>query len=193
MNRLQRDRESAQRFVYSRTIGVLLVMIVVLALLGRTPWCSCGGLSPWSWQVQSRHNSRHLIDPYTFTHVLHGLLFFAALRPLASRLSRSQRFLTATIVEAAREILENTPMIIDRYRATTISLDYYGDSIANSVADVIACLCGYAIASRLRWYYSVALFVIVEIGLLITIRDSLLLNIIMLAYPNDTILQWQAK
>ena len=98
----------------------------------------------------------------------------------------------AAVIEAAWEILENTPLIIERYRATTISLDYYGDSIANSVFDLLACIIGYAIASRLRWFYSLAILIVVEVVLLATIRDSLLLNVIMLVWPSDAILQWQS-
>ncbi|WP_286177592.1 DUF2585 family protein [Rhodopirellula sp. JC639] len=166
-------------------------MAIVLWRMGRTPWCECGGDSPWSGEIVSRHNSQHLIDPYSFTHVLHGILFFAVLWPLRHWLNARARLIAAALVEAGWEILENTPMIIERYRQATISLDYYGDSIANSVADLLACLAGYMIASRLRWYYSLALLVVVEAVLLATIRDSLLLNIIMLVWPNDAIREWQ--
>jgi len=176
-----------------KTSLVIAVLAGVLWMLGRTLWCGCGQPVPWSWQVESRHNSQHLIDPYTFTHLLHGVVFFAVLSPLAGRVSGPTRWLIATVIEAAWEVLENTPLIIERYRAATISLDYYGDSIANSVFDVIACLVGYAITSRLRWYSSAALFVLVEAVLLVTIRDSLLLNVIMLVAPSETILQWQSS
>ena len=171
---------------------IALLMATALWLLGRTPWCQCGEYLPWSWEVDSRHNSQHLLDPYSFTHVLHGILFFAAFWPLRQRLSERIRLVAASVVEAAWEILENTPMIIERYRATTISLDYYGDSIANSLFDLLACITGYAIASRLRWFYSLAILLVVEAVLLATIRDSLLLNVIMLVWPSDAILQWQS-
>ncbi|QDV85097.1 hypothetical protein TBK1r_40510 [Stieleria magnilauensis] len=181
----------------ARPLGLDVVMIAILMaaalwMLGRTPWCQCGEYSPWSWDINSQHNSQHLIDPYFFTHVLHGVLFFAALWPLRHRLSDGIRLKLAVVFEAAWEILENTPLIIERYRATTISLDYYGDSIANSVFDLLACITGYAIASRLRWTYSLALLIVVEVVLLATIRDSLLLNVIMLVWPSDAILQWQS-
>lgn len=138
------------------------------------------------------HNSQHLIDAYTFTHVLHGLLLCGVLWLLSDRLSSQVRWIAAAAIEAAWEILENTPLIIDRYRAATISLDYYGDSIANSVFDLLACMTGYAIASQLRWYYVFALGCVVEVALLMTIRDSLLLNVIMLVYPSEAILHWQS-
>lgn len=174
-------------------IGIIaLTMVAVLWWLGRTPWCKCGSYSPWSWDIYSQHNSQHLIDPYFFSHVLHGFLFFAALWPLRHRLSVRARFALAGLVEAAWEILENTPMVIHRYREATISLDYFGDSIANSVFDLIACQLGYIIASRLRWYYTLAIFVVVELVLLATIRDCLILNVIMLVYPSQAILEWQS-
>jgi len=172
---------------------VLAVTGLILWALGRTFWCGCGEPVPWSWQVQSRHNSQHLIDPYAFTHVLHGVLLFGTLYPLAGRLSESARWMAATLIEAGWEVLENTPMIIERYRTATVSLDYYGDSIANSLFDIVACLIGYAITARLRWYSSVALFVIVEVVLVLTIRDSLLLNVIMLVLPSDALLEWQSN
>ncbi|KAA5541057.1 DUF2585 family protein [Roseiconus nitratireducens] len=171
---------------------IIATMAAVLWLMGRTPWCKCGQLVPWSWTVQSMHNSQHLIDPYTFTHVLHGFIFFAALWPLRSRLTAPVRITIACVIEGLWEILENSPLIIERYRAATISLDYYGDSIANSVFDVLACLLGYAIASKLRWQTATMIFLAVEVTLLLTIRDSLLLNVIMLTFPMDAILQWQS-
>lgn len=193
-NRLADDQNSdEQNRLPILEIGlVLFTMVAVLWALGRTPWCKCGGVSPWSWEVYSQHNSQHLIDPYFFTHVLHGFIFYAALWPLRHWLSWRVRLLTTAVIEAGWEILENSPMIITRYREATISLDYYGDSIANSTFDLLACLIGFAIASRLRWYYTVAIFVAVEAGLLLTIRDNLLLNVIMLIYPSDQILQWQS-
>ena len=169
-----------------------LAMVAVLLWLGRRPWCKCGGFSPWSWEIYSQHNSQHLIDPYFFSHVLHGFVFFAVLWPLRHRFSGATRLVAAGAVEAMWEILENSPMVIQRYREATISLDYFGDSIANSIFDLIACLLGYTIASRLRWYYVLAIFVIVELVLLATIRDCLVLNVIMLVCPSQAILDWQS-
>lgn len=177
-------------------------MVVILLAMGRQLWCSCGTMAPWSWQIYSEHNSQHLIDPYSFTHVLHGVVFFAVLWPLRNRSIRvgnqslavtaGFRLCIALTVEAAWEVLENTSMVIERYRATTISLDYYGDSVANSMSDLAACALGYWFASRVRWQASLILFVTVETALLITIRDSLVLNVIMLVWPIDAILHWQS-
>ncbi len=179
-----------------------LVMTIILLAMGRHWWCQCGSLVPWSWQIYSQHNSQHWVDPYSFTHFLHGLVFYAALSPLRQRsysilgrpvvLTPLICLALALAVEAGWEILENTPWVIDRYRAATISLDYYGDSIANSLSDLFACLLGYLAANRLRWQISLALFVIIEVTLLMTIRDSLLLNVVMLVYPIDAILNWQS-
>lgn len=191
--------ESLEQTSASRKKAVLIyvalfgAMVTLLRSMGRQWWCHCGQLTPWSWDIWSSHNSQHLIDPYFFTHVLHGVIFFWCLRPLASRLSPTTRFRIALLIEAGWEILENSPVIIDRYRAATISLDYFGDSIANSVFDLIACGLGYLIASSLRWYWSLLLFAIVELTLLFTIRDTLILNVIMLVYPIEAMKTWQAS
>lgn len=177
---------------WGKLAALLAVMCLALVGLGRVPWCSCGGYVPWSWVVMSKHNSQHLIDAYSFTHVLHGFLFFGFLWPLRKWLSAKHRILVACLIEACWEILENSPIIIDRYREATISLDYYGDSIFNSVADVVCCLLGYYLTSRMRWYWAVGVFLLVELVLLMTIRDSLILNIIMLTYPLESILEWQS-
>lgn len=164
---------------------------VVLIWMGQPVWCKCGSLVPWSWDVWSAHNSQHLIDPYTVTHVLHGVLLCGLLWWLLSRASQATQFLIAVGLEAGWELLENTPLIIERYRSVTMSLDYYGDSAANSVFDIVACAVGYQLARRVGLRMSVILFVIAELGLLLMIRDCLSLNIIMLVCPVDVIRQWQ--
>jgi hypothetical protein len=165
--------------------------VVVLRSMGQTWWCDCGQPVPWSLVVHSSHNSQHFIDPYTFTHVLHGLIFFALLKRVMPTAANSTRFLIAVLIESGWEILENSPWIIERYRATTISLNYYGDSIANSIFDIVACASGYWLAGRLGWRLSLLFFVIVELALLIAIRDCLTLNVIMLLHPSEAIKQWQ--
>jgi predicted MFS family arabinose efflux permease len=165
---------------------------VVLRAMGRQWWCACGGYVPWSWSVHSSHNSQHLIDPYFFTHVLHGVIFFGALKALLPRLDAGRRFLIAVIIESAWEILENSPMIIERYRAATISLNYFGDSIDNSICDILACALGYWIGGRIGWRWSIAFFIAVELALMVTIRDSLTLNVLMLVCPIEAIKQWQS-
>lgn len=173
------------------SLAVVAATVTVLDLMGRSWWCSCGSPVPWSWDIWSTHNSQHLLDPYFFSHLLHGMLFFAALCWLSKRVPMYVRFLIAMTIEGFWEILENTPLIIERYRAATISLDYYGDSISNSIFDIVACALGFWIAASLRWWWSVAIFVTVELLLVITIRDCLIINIIMLVCPIDAIKQWQ--
>jgi hypothetical protein len=138
------------------------------------------------------HNSQHLLDPYTFTHILHGVLLYAVLWLLLSnRMAASWRFVLALGLECAWEVFENTPMVIDKYRTETISLGYYGDSISNSVGDILACAVGYSLAMTLPVWISTVGFVAVELFLLWWIRDSLLLNILMLVWPVEAVKSWQ--
>ena len=174
-----------------QTVGVGMVMAIILHLMGQPLWCKCGGVSLWSWDIWSSHNSQHFIDPYSFTHVLHGVIFCGLLYLLPRRVSEPSRFLTAVIFEAGWEILENSPTIIERYRATTISKDYFGDSIINSVGDLIACIVGYLLARQLGFRRSIVFFLLMEVCLLLTIRDSLLLNVLMLIWPIEAVKQWQ--
>jgi hypothetical protein len=173
-------------------LAIALGILVSLALMGRVWWCQAGDLRPWSWDVWSRHNSQHLLDPYSLSHVQHGLgLYLLLTALLGRRLPSHWRVLTVAIVEAAWEIVENTNWMIERYRETTISLEYYGDSILNSLGDYTTCLLGVLLASRLRWWATVGLFAALELISVLWIRDSLLLNILMLIHPVDAVRQWQ--
>ncbi len=172
-------------------LGVTAVAAVALQLMGRRVWCSCGTLSPWSWDIWSQHNSQHLLDPYSFTHVSHGVLLYALLRALLRARRPALRMLAALAVEAAWEVAENTNAVIESYRESTISLNYYGDSILNSVADIAAFGLGYAAARRLPGWVSAVGILTFEAVLLLTIRDSLLLNVVMLIYPVEAIKTWQ--
>ncbi|MEM8668549.1 MAG: DUF2585 family protein [Planctomycetota bacterium] len=191
-NGLNETKDDAVRrgFVYCLVVAGMTA--ITLGSMGRIWWCACGSLNLASWDIWSTHNSQHLIDPYTFSHVLHGVIFYWLLQLVPDRYIGHRRFLVAITIEACWELLENSPIIIDRYRAATISLDYYGDSIANSFFDIIACGLGYWFARSFRWTWSVSAIVATEIVMLITIRDSLVLNVVMLLTPIDAIREWQA-
>ena len=177
-------------------VAACLVVIAAVCqyMFGRVWWCECGLLNPWSGEIASQHNSQHLFDPYTFTHILHGVMFYFLLWLTLRRwFGIAERFVIAIGIEAVWEVIENTSIVIERYRETTISLGYYGDSILNSLTDIIACAFGYLLAMWLPVWFSVVLFVGLESALLLWIRDSLVLNIIMLIYPIEAIREWQQR
>lgn len=168
------------------------VMVALLYFMGRLWWCKLGDYAIYvneAWN--SSHTSQHFLDPYTFTHILHGVLFFWLTGLIFSKLSDAWKFFIAVFAEAAWEVLENTNYTIEKYRENTASLDYFGDSILNSVGDLAACAFGFWIALKLGWWKSLIFFLLVEIFLLLWIRDGLLLNILMLIYPLDAVKNWQ--
>ena len=174
-------------------IGLGGAMTLVLSMMGRVWWCELGDYSPWSWDVWSSHNSQHLVDPYALSHIQHGIGLFLILTLFGhTAMSMPLRSILVAMVEVTWEIAENTPWIVNRYREATVSLDYYGDSIVNSVGDYAACLFGILIAIRLHPGWAIAIFVAFEILSIIWIRDSLGLNILMLLYPLDAVREWQA-
>lgn len=177
---------------YVLTVLIMLAMAAWLLWIGREPMCTCGVVKLWHGETMSSENSQHLSDWYTPSHILHGLLFYGFLWLVSRRISVPWRLTIATFVETAWEIVENSDAIIERYRAVTISLDYYGDSVVNSVADVIAMWVGFWLAARLPVWASVAIVFVFEAITMWVIRDGLALNVIMLLYPLDIIREWQS-
>jgi Protein of unknown function (DUF2585) len=172
--------------------GLILLQIIGLHIEGHPPICTCGRIRLWEGAVQSPENSQQIADWYSFSHVIHGFLFYGLLWLTAPKMPIGMRLALAVGIEGLWEILENSPFIIDRYREGTISLHYYGDSILNSVCDTLFMMLGFAMASRLPIWSVVMLALLFEIGTGLVIRDNLTLNIIMLLHPFQSIRQWQA-
>ena len=132
-----------------------------------------------------------LSDWYSASHIVHGFLFYAALWLVARKWPVERRFVAAVTIEAAWEIVENTPLIINRYREATAALGYSGDSVLNSVSDITMMGLGYLLARKLPVWVSVTVVLVLELIPLFAIRDNLTLNVWMLLAPNDAIRGWQ--
>jgi hypothetical protein len=172
--------------------GVLCAMTLQLRVQGRLWICACGSVKAWAGDIHSADNSQQLFDPYTFTHVIHGFMFIALVHLLGPRLPEVWKFVSALSLEAVWEVIENATFIINRYRADTISIGYTGDTVLNTFGDILACALGAVVARRLGVVKTLVLTGMIEATLLILVRDSLLLNIIMLIYPIDALRVWQA-
>lgn len=170
---------------------IVCATVLVLLLLGRTLICTCGTVKLWHGEVFSSENSQHIADWYSPSHFVHGILFYGLLAWLAGRLSIGVRFNLAVLAEAGWEILENTDFIIKRYRELTVSFDYFGDSIINSVSDIGFMSAGFLLAWRVPVRVSILVAIALELLAGFVIRDNLTLNIIMLLFPVDAIKTWQ--
>jgi hypothetical protein len=178
-----------------KRILIVLFVIVLTAvterLMGRLWFGPDGKFGLYSWNIWSSEQSQRVLDPYAFSHFIHGMFFFALLWPLRHRLSPFARFVAALALEAAWEILENSPIIIDRYRAVTVSFGYTGDSILNSVSDIMMAGLGFWFASKNKLWVCLAVGMAFELFTLWWVRDNLTLNVIMLTFPQEAIRQWQ--
>ena len=176
------------------TAAVLIVVATaaMLYLMGRPPICTCGDIDLWVGEVNSARTSQMLSDWYSPSHVVHGFLFYGALWLVARKWPVEHRFLGALVVEVAWEILENTPLIINRYREATAALGYTGDSVLNSVSDIAMMGLGFLLARRLPVWVSIAIVLVLELVPFLVIRDNLTLNAWMLLAPNESIKAWQS-
>ncbi len=164
---------------------------LVIRFEGQPWWCQCGEAKLWISNAYSEHTSQHLVDPYSFSHVLHGFLFWWLLAWLAPRLALGWRFVIALALETSWEILENSPWVIERYRNATAAVGYSGDTVINALGDLASAAVGFWIARWAGWRWTLALFIVVELILLATIRDNLTLNVLMLFVPLEGLKQWQ--
>jgi len=165
----------------------------ILLAMGRNPICTCGTIDLWVGGRDSPKTSQMLLDWYSLSHIVHGLLFYAALWLVARRWPAERRFLLALLIESSWEVLENTPMVIDRYRATTAALGYTGDSVLNSLSDISMMALGFLAARKLPVRLSILLVLALETIPLFVIRDNLALNVWTLVAPNRVVQEWQAN
>jgi hypothetical protein len=173
-------------------LAILAVAALAELIMGRNPICTCGTVELWVGSRDSAKTSQMLADWYSLSHIVHGLLLYAAFWLIGRRWPVEWRFLTAMLVEAAWEVTENTPFVINRYRATTAAIGYTGDSVVNSMSDILMMALGFLIARKAPVWAALLMLIILEVVPLMVIRDNLTLNILNLFAPLQSVQQWQA-
>ena len=171
--------------------GLILLTAAVLYGMGHPLICKCGYVKLWHFDVVSAENSQHIFDWYTPSHIIHGFLFYGLFWLLMPRASFGARLIAAVLLEATWEVVENTDFVINHYREMTVSFDYYGDSVLNSVCDILFMIAGFYLAAWLPVWATILIAVVLEVFIGVMIRDGLTLNVIMFVWPSDAILQWQ--
>ena len=173
-------------------VAAIALFAAIEIAWGRPPLCPCGHLALWAGDPNSPENSQQLSDWYSLSHIIHGFLFYGLLWSILPGHLRRWALPLAVMIEGGWELLENSPIIIDRYRTATMALGYTGDSVLNSLSDISCMMIGFALARKLPVWATIALAIIFELLTLAVIRDNLTLNILMLLWPIDAIKQWQA-
>ena len=191
-NTAARDELKRRVWPWLAVVAVLAAAACLLRWQGRLWLCSCGHFRLWLGDAWSAETSQQFFDPYSLTHMLHGFVLCGLLALLLPRANWRWRVALAVAAEAAWEVFENTEFVINRYRETTAALGYNGDTVVNSLGDVIACAAGVLLARRLGVLKTIIVFLLTEVVLLFWIRDSLLLNILLLVYPSESLRAWQA-
>lgn len=174
-------------------VAAAAVLAAALYAMGRDPICPCGHVKLWHGEVPSTEGSQHVLDWWTFSHVIHGFLFYAGLALVVPWLATGWRFVAATVIEAGWELIENSAWAIERYRTHTVSFDYNGDSILNAMSDVGAMWLGFALARGLPVWLSVVIVVVIEALPMLVIRDGLILNVVTMLWPLPLIVEWQGR
>jgi hypothetical protein len=182
----------SRRHVFA-IVAVFVATAAIELWLGRLPLGPDGRFGFLETDIWSSSQSQRVLDPYSLSHIIHGFLFYGLLHLVARKLPIGARLACAVALEACWEILENSPLIIDRYRAVTIAQGYIGDSVLNSLSDIVMAGTGFLLAWRFSVKASLLFIIATELVMLVLIRDNLTLNIVMLAFPIEAIRQWQME